>query len=83
MEVQSERRKPHVAIFPCVGVGHFVPTVQFAKRLCVNHGFTATVITSKWMRPAKQVAYTEFLASSGIDIRFTELPEVDFHDDED
>ncbi|GLJ41927.1 hypothetical protein SUGI_0868150 [Cryptomeria japonica] len=83
MEVQSEKRRPHVAIFPCVGVGHFVPTAQFAKRLCANHGFSATVITSKWMQPAKQVTYAHHLASSGIDIRFTELPDVDFHDEED
>ncbi|GLJ41928.1 hypothetical protein SUGI_0868160 [Cryptomeria japonica] len=83
MEVQSNSRKPHVAIFPCVGVGHFVPIAQFAKRLCLNHGFSATVITSKWMQPDKQVTYAHYLASSGLDIHFTELPDVDFHDEHD
>ncbi|GLJ41941.1 hypothetical protein SUGI_0868340 [Cryptomeria japonica] len=83
MEVQCNGRKPHVAIFPCVGVGHFVPISQFAKRLCVNHGFSATIITSTWMRAAKQVTYAHYLASSGLDIHFTELPDVDFHGEED
>ncbi|GLJ41944.1 hypothetical protein SUGI_0868370 [Cryptomeria japonica] len=83
MEVQSGRRKPHVATFPCVGVGHFVPTAQFAKRLCANHGFSATVITSKWMQASKQVTYANYLASSGLDIRFTELPDLAFHDEHD
>ncbi|GLJ41939.1 hypothetical protein SUGI_0868290 [Cryptomeria japonica] len=83
MEMQSNSRKPHVAIFPCVGVGHFVPTVQLAKRLCVNHGFSATVITSNWMRTAKQVTYAGYLTSSGLDIRFTEIPDLDVHDEQD
>ncbi|GLJ41931.1 hypothetical protein SUGI_0868190 [Cryptomeria japonica] len=83
MEEQNGRGKPHVAIFPCVGVGHFVPTSQFAKQLCVFNGFSATVITSNWMRAAKQVTYADYLASSCLDIRFTELPDVDFHDEED
>lgn len=83
MEMQNGCGKPHIAIFPCVGAGHFVPAVEFAKRLCVYHGFTVTVITSNWMRPVQQVAYTHHLASSGNDIRFTELPDLDFRDEED
>ncbi|GLJ41929.1 hypothetical protein SUGI_0868170 [Cryptomeria japonica] len=82
MEVQNGSGKPHIAIFPSVGVGHFVPLVQFAKQLCVYHGFSATVITNKWMRAAKQVTYAEYLASSCLDIRFTELPDVDFHEED-
>ena len=33
------------------------------------------------MRAAKQVSYTNHLVSSGLDIRFKELPDVDFHDE--
>ncbi|GLJ12317.1 hypothetical protein SUGI_0188530 [Cryptomeria japonica] len=35
------------------------------------------------MHSTKQVTYTHHLASSTIDIRFTELPDVDFHNEDD
>ncbi|KAH9326204.1 hypothetical protein KI387_006382, partial [Taxus chinensis] len=83
MEAQNGIRKTHIAIFPCVRVGHFIPAAEFAKRLCVYHGFSVTVITTKWMYAAKQASYTCLLASSALDISFTELPDIAFHEEND
>eukprot|EP01018_Ginkgo_biloba_P004616 Gb_10317 [translate_table: standard] len=73
-------QKPHVAIFPAVGMGHLIPLAEFAKRLAVHHGFSITFITTKWRTTPRQTAYTQKLASSGLDIRFVELPEVQMED---
>ncbi|GLJ47388.1 hypothetical protein SUGI_1000220 [Cryptomeria japonica] len=69
--------KPHVAIFPLsAGMGHFLPLVEFAKRLCHFHGFSITLIISKWMWKSQQTALLERLASSALDIRITEIPHI-------
>uniref|UniRef100_A0A0C9RSM9 Glycosyltransferase n=1 Tax=Wollemia nobilis TaxID=56998 RepID=A0A0C9RSM9_9CONI len=83
MELQSHSPQRHIALFPCVGFGHFIPAAEFAKRLCALHGFRVTIITIKWMRIPKQDAYVHRLASSGLDIRFAELPDVPFPEDQD
>ncbi|GLJ47411.1 hypothetical protein SUGI_1000540 [Cryptomeria japonica] len=47
--------KPHVAIFPLsVGMGHFLPLAEFAKRLCEFHGFSITLIISRWLWTSQQ-----------------------------
>lgn len=71
-----ESRKPHVAIFPSAGMGHLIPVAELAKRLASSHGLSITFITSKWMfSPALMAAYSESMASSGLEINTIQLPE--------
>jgi hydroquinone glucosyltransferase len=73
-----EARKPHLVMFPSVaGMGHFIPLSELAKLLASRHGFAITFMTAKFMVTSAQTAYTESLASSGLGIRFIELPEVE------
>ncbi|GLJ47400.1 hypothetical protein SUGI_1000380 [Cryptomeria japonica] len=75
--------KPHVAIFPLSGgMGHFIPLAEFAKRLCQFHGFSITLIISKWFWTSQQPALLERLASSALDIRITEIPHITENEDE-
>ncbi|GLJ47417.1 hypothetical protein SUGI_1000620 [Cryptomeria japonica] len=74
---------PHVAIFPLSGaMGHLLPLVQFVKQLCSLHGFSITLIISKWRWTSQQPAVLQLLASSGLDIRFKEIPDVIVDEDE-
>lgn len=77
-----DARNPHIAIFPSVGMGHLIPFFEFAKLLASGHGFSITFITAKFMVTPSQTAYTESLASSGLNIRFIELPEVELDSEE-
>ncbi|XP_059072300.1 UDP-glycosyltransferase 72B1-like [Cryptomeria japonica] len=75
--------KPHVVIFPLsMGIGHFLPAAELAKRLCHFHGFSITLIISKWMWTSQQHAVLERLASSALDIRFAEIPHITVDEDE-
>jgi len=70
--------KPHVAIFPGAGMGHLIPVAELAKHLFGSHGLSLTFITCKWMfSPRLLAAYSENMASSGLDINFIQLPEVE------
>lgn len=65
-------------MFPSVaGMGHFIPLCELAKLLASRHGFAITFMTAKFMVTSAQTAYTQSLASSGLDIRCIELPEVE------
>eukprot|EP01018_Ginkgo_biloba_P001260 Gb_09179 [translate_table: standard] len=75
-------QKPHVAIFPSVGMGHLIPIAELAKRLAVYHDFSITLITSHWHVSPAQCEYTERLASSGLDIHFIQLPQVEIEEEE-
>lgn len=77
-----DARKPHIAIFPSSGMGHLIPFFEFAKLLASDHGFSVTFITAKFMVSPSQTAYTKSLASSGLSIRFIELPEVEMDSEE-
>ncbi|KAI3831125.1 hypothetical protein MKX03_017229 [Papaver bracteatum] len=35
---------PHVIIMPSPGMGHLIPVTEFAKRLVLDHGFSATLV---------------------------------------
>ncbi|KAB1220552.1 Anthocyanidin 3-O-glucosyltransferase 5 [Morella rubra] len=35
--VEPETSKPHVVVLPSPGMGHFIPLLEFAKRLVVHH----------------------------------------------
>ncbi|KAI3840387.1 hypothetical protein MKX03_037799 [Papaver bracteatum] len=35
---------PHVIIIPSPGMGHLIPVTEFAKRLVLDHGFSATLV---------------------------------------
>ncbi|KAI3860913.1 hypothetical protein MKW92_030258 [Papaver armeniacum] len=37
---------PHVILMPSPGIGHLIPVTEFAKRLVLDHGFSATLIIS-------------------------------------
>ncbi|XVF43000.1 hypothetical protein PTKIN_Ptkin02bG0005200 [Pterospermum kingtungense] len=36
--------KPHVAVLPSIGLGHFTPLFEFAKRLVVHHGIRVSFL---------------------------------------
>ncbi|GLJ47384.1 hypothetical protein SUGI_1000180 [Cryptomeria japonica] len=75
--------KPHLAIFPLSrGMGHFLPLAEFVKRLSKFHGFSITLIISRWVWTSQQPAVLERLASSALDIRFTEIPYITEDEDE-
>ncbi|GLJ47397.1 hypothetical protein SUGI_1000350 [Cryptomeria japonica] len=75
--------KPHLAIFPLsAGMGHFLPLAEFAKRLCEFHGFSITLIITKWMWTSQQPPLLQRLASSALDIRITEIPHITEDEDE-
>ncbi|GLJ59507.1 hypothetical protein SUGI_1515740 [Cryptomeria japonica] len=75
--------KPHLAIFPLsAGMGHFLPLAEFAKRLCEFHGFSITLIISRWLWTSRPPALLERLASSALDIRITEIPHITVDEDE-
>jgi len=59
-------------------MGHLIPTAELAKRLSGSHGLSVTFITCKWMfSPRLMAAYSENMASSGFDINFIQLPEME------
>lgn len=70
--MDGRKEKAHVVIFPWVGMGHLTPFCEFAKLMTSRHGFAITFITLS----SAHGAYTESLKSSGLGIRFIELPEV-------
>ncbi|KAL3517269.1 hypothetical protein ACH5RR_024171 [Cinchona calisaya] len=37
-------QSPHIALLPSPGMGHFIPMVEFAKRLTLQHNFSTTLI---------------------------------------
>ncbi|GLJ47392.1 hypothetical protein SUGI_1000270 [Cryptomeria japonica] len=75
--------KPHIAIFPLTrGMGHFLPLAEFVKRLSKFHGYSITLIISKWVWTSQQPALLERLASSAPDIRITEIPHITEDEDE-
>nr|WNV71563.1 glycosyltransferase [Iris domestica] len=59
----AEARAPHVALLSSPGMGHLFPIAEFTKRLVLDHGFTATIIT-----------YTDFNSTSQLHSFFTTLP---------
>ncbi|GLJ47418.1 hypothetical protein SUGI_1000640 [Cryptomeria japonica] len=75
--------KPHIAIFPLsAGMGHLLPLAEFVKRLCEFHGFSITLIISKWMWTSQQPPLLQRLTSSALDIRITEIPHITVDEDE-
>nr|ASU43998.1 UDP-glycosyltransferase UGT5d [Picea glauca] len=71
-------RKPRVAIFPSAGLGHLIPFAELAIRLSDHHGLSVSFISCKWMfSPRLMASYSERIASSGLDITFVQLPEVE------
>ncbi|XP_057836378.2 UDP-glycosyltransferase 72B1 [Cryptomeria japonica] len=75
--------KTHIAIFPLSwGMGHFLPLAAFAERLCNFGGFSITFIISKWKWGSQQPILVQRLASSGLDIRFREIPEITVDENE-
>ncbi|KAE8778640.1 hydroquinone glucosyltransferase-like [Hordeum vulgare] len=39
------RPLPHVVLLASPGMGHLIPLAELARRLAVDHGFTATIVT--------------------------------------
>lgn len=73
-----DKKKAHIVMFdPSLGgMGHLIPFCELAKLLASRHGFSITFIMTAKLRPvsAAQTAYTQTLSSSGLSIRFIELP---------
>jgi hydroquinone glucosyltransferase len=62
-------------------MGHLIPVAELVKRLSGSHGLSITFITCKWMfSPRLMAAYSENVASSGLDINFIQLPDVEIEE---
>lgn len=71
----------HVIIMPSPGMGHRIPVSEFAKRLVLDHGFSATlIIANQTNSPAKAVKQALQLTSSPNSINTVFLPPVDISD---
>ncbi|KAB1220543.1 Anthocyanidin 3-O-glucosyltransferase 5 [Morella rubra] len=67
--VESETSKPHVAVLPSPGMGHFIPLFEFAKRLVVHHDIHVSFLQ---ITTEASVAQNQLLHSStlppGLDV---------------
>ncbi|KAI3964308.1 hypothetical protein MKW92_049991 [Papaver armeniacum] len=52
-----DRDIPHIAILPCPGMGHLIPHLELAKRLCNFHGFHVTFFVYSTEASAAQSQY--------------------------
>ncbi|XP_026444311.1 hydroquinone glucosyltransferase-like [Papaver somniferum] len=66
---------PHVIIIPSPGMGHLIPITEFAKRLVLDHGFSATLLI-----PTETNSPFEALISLPRDINTIFLSPVDLSD---
>uniref|UniRef100_A0A0C9S621 Glycosyltransferase n=1 Tax=Wollemia nobilis TaxID=56998 RepID=A0A0C9S621_9CONI len=72
-----EMTRPHVAMYPAVGMGHLMPFLELAKKLVSLHGFAVTLITTTWSVTPLQAAYVEAaLTINSHAIRQLVLPEI-------
>ncbi|KAI3992265.1 hypothetical protein MKX01_029986 [Papaver californicum] len=70
---------PHVIIIPSPGMGHLIPVTEFAKRLVLDHGFSATLIIPTEINSSfKALELALNSLPSAIDAIF--LPPVDLND---
>lgn len=69
--------KPHVAILPNIGLGHFIPLFEFAKRLVVDHGIRVSLLVITTNEPS--TAQDLLLCSPNLppDLHIVKLPPVD------
>ncbi|GLJ11850.1 hypothetical protein SUGI_0178480 [Cryptomeria japonica] len=82
-QVGCEISRPHVALYPTVGLGHLIPFVELARKLVSSHGFAVTLITPSWNVSPSQTKYvSDLLSSNPNTIRQVELPQIPF-DEED
>ncbi|RZC85947.1 hypothetical protein C5167_026625 [Papaver somniferum] len=55
--VQERDHIPHIAILPCPGMGHLIPHLELAKRLCKFHGIQVTFFVYLTEASAAQSQY--------------------------
>ncbi|KAL7002408.1 hydroquinone glucosyltransferase [Sarracenia purpurea var. burkii] len=71
-------QKPHIAIFPTIGMGHLIPLGEFAKRLVFTHHFSATfILPTDGTISASQKSFLDSLPNG---ISSLVLPAVDLSD---
>ncbi|GLJ11848.1 hypothetical protein SUGI_0178460 [Cryptomeria japonica] len=69
--------RPHVALYPAVGLGHLIPFIELARKLVSSHGFAVTLITPAWNVSPSQTKYvSDLLSSNPNTIRQIELPQI-------
>jgi hydroquinone glucosyltransferase len=74
----SMAQKTHIALLPCIGMGHLIPFVELAKRLVLHHDFRITFIIPVIGSPTK--AMKEVLQSLPATIDHVFLPPVTLDD---
>ncbi|GLJ11852.1 hypothetical protein SUGI_0178520 [Cryptomeria japonica] len=76
-QVGCETARPHVALYPVVGLGHLIPFVELARNLVSSHGFAVTLITPSWnISPLETRYVSDLLSSNPNTIRQIELPQI-------
>ncbi|XP_058072475.1 UDP-glycosyltransferase 71K1-like [Magnolia sinica] len=66
-----------LVILPAPGIGHLISTVELAKRLVKQKPFSITILMMRFPVPGTD-AYIKSVAASGLDIRFVDLPSIQF-----
>lgn len=78
MQLETTPTPPHIAILPTPGMGHLIPLGEFAKRLHLLHGVTATFIvpTDGPLSSAQSAFFSDLPAA----VDHVLLPPVNFDD---
>ncbi|GLJ11851.1 hypothetical protein SUGI_0178500 [Cryptomeria japonica] len=77
MEKHQVGSRPHVALYPVMGLGHLIPFLELARNLVSSHGFTVTLITPSWnVSPLETKYVSDLLTSNTNTIRQVELPQI-------
>jgi hypothetical protein len=69
----DRRKNGHVAIFPSIGMSHFMPFLHLARFLAINYDFSITFITTKGNISPSQTAHVQGITSSNLDIYMVQL----------
>ncbi|MQL82987.1 hypothetical protein Taro_015465 [Colocasia esculenta] len=72
----NSQAPPHIAFLPTPGMGHLIPLAEFAKRLVLDHRFTATFI----MPDVPSDAQKDFLDALPAAITYIALPPANLDD---
>eukprot|EP00252_Welwitschia_mirabilis_P018152 TRINITY_DN4039_c0_g1_i1.p1 TRINITY_DN4039_c0_g1~~TRINITY_DN4039_c0_g1_i1.p1 ORF type:complete len:514 (-),score=28.56 TRINITY_DN4039_c0_g1_i1:95-1636(-) len=81
-QLQKNQRKTHVALFTSPGMGHLIPSCEFARRLSLDFGCKVTfILYSSFNSSAQASSYIRSLADPALQIDFVYLPEIKFEDE--
>eukprot|EP00252_Welwitschia_mirabilis_P016253 TRINITY_DN3584_c0_g1_i1.p1 TRINITY_DN3584_c0_g1~~TRINITY_DN3584_c0_g1_i1.p1 ORF type:complete len:468 (+),score=25.53 TRINITY_DN3584_c0_g1_i1:168-1571(+) len=75
----EEQFAGRVVVLPAFTMGHFLPMLEFAKRLSAVHHLSVTFIVAEWQvsRDVLSKHRRELSSNNAINIRFVELPPIE------